>query len=91
VIARHPKLAAVSSTAHQLWIAMWSRADDTAVFRGDPLRLSRRVLRVADRQSVADMLRQLERAELIQPCGRHEWTGIHLRGLNDNPTEPERR
>lgn len=80
VTSRQPERTAVSGDAHRLWIAMWSRADDSGVFRADPRKLARRVLRIDDARAVAGMLAELERARLIDACSSRGWRGVQLRG-----------
>lgn len=83
-------MIARSSDAYRLWIAMWSRADDDGVFRGDPRRLFRVVVGRSESHDVAALLAELERAHLVEPCPRQRWRGIRLCGDHAAPsTTPE--
>lgn len=70
------------SDAYRLWIAMWSRADDDGVFRGDPRRLFRVVIGRPDSHDIAAVLAELERARLVAACPRRRWRGIQLLGAH---------
>lgn len=72
-------MIARGSDAYRLWLAMWSRTDEGGVFRGDPRRLAAAVLGTRDVRAVANLLADLEHAQLVHPCPRQRWCGIRLR------------
>lgn len=82
-------MIACSSDAYHLWTAMWSRADEVGVFRGDPHRLARAVVGRASARDVAALLAELERSQLVEPCPRQRWRGVQLRRVSDGNSHME--